>query len=154
MQVLRDEFEKISAKYGCQDLHLDGFAPEQVYYQIEHLCCAVLDRSEAAIARLGIAYERPPAHGKICHEDHPEGGAEDCSDQGECSSGSTCTEGAHPPEGESLGSDDFNTFEDQISQMPACDAIKLLESRATRASENYSSDSEEDEDPSSDPDDQ
>ncbi|ADM10882.1 uncharacterized protein Eint_010180 [Encephalitozoon intestinalis ATCC 50506] len=151
MEVLREELEKISSKYDSQELYVEGFTPEQIYYQIEELCNTIIQRCEDSIARLDLKCEKPiPQNDReICHEEssgdeerkgffkednippEPSGSNEDGDD-----------ENTTEDEGESMESKDFDAFADKISQMPASEAIKLLESRVKNNSEWYSSEEE------------
>ncbi|KMV66685.1 hypothetical protein M970_010130 [Encephalitozoon cuniculi EcunIII-L] len=148
MQVLKDEFKKISSNYGHRELYLEGFTPEQIYYQMEDLCNAILQRSEKLISELHPKYEKLPSRKerKICSEKSlMDVESEAIPNQDEISSGSVhaeemgVAEESDGEDDESLESRDFDISENEIFQMPASDAIKLLESRVRR-SEEYSSD--------------
>ncbi|AFM97642.1 hypothetical protein EHEL_010170 [Encephalitozoon hellem ATCC 50504] len=149
MQVFRDELEKISAKYGCQELHTEGFTPEQIYYQIEDLCNSIIERSESAISGLYPKYEIPLRNNeKICTERNTEDSESGLSDQGRASSvdigieKDSSAEYMDTDRDEPLESSDSELSENEIYQMPAAEAIRLLESR-TGDSSGHSSDSYE-----------
>ncbi|KHN70366.1 hypothetical protein CWI42_010170 [Ordospora colligata] len=161
MQVLTEEFEKISVKHKHQKLHTKGFSPEQIYYQIEDLCLHILQASESAITDLGLIYENTPQ--QIDHKCNCKDIQQDCSIyshnnvasstpnfiQDEDSSTSTSDQINENSLSEtSLDSDDFGISREDISHMAAEDLIKILDSKARRTSNHYINDSDSSEDDS------
>lgn len=148
MQVLRDELEKISDKYGCRELYVEGFTPEQIYYQIEDLCNSIIERSEVAISRLYPKYEKLPLlnGGKVCYRKSSEDSQKEIiSDQDEEMSSEgiemeKSVSAGRLHKDESLGYSSFDSSENDVFQMPATETIKLLESKVEDES-GYSSSS-------------
>ncbi|KAH9412121.1 hypothetical protein HK407_01g00120 [Ordospora pajunii] len=164
MQVLTEEFEKISAKHKHQELHLQGFSPEQVYYQIEDLCLHILQTSESAINDLCPIYEDMPQ--PIDHKCNCKDIQQDCcvcnnssiasntpsfiqdEDSSICSSDPSNENSSSYASEHSLDSDDFKISREDISHMPAEDLMKLLDSKTRHASKHYIDDSHSSEDDS------
>lgn len=172
MQVLKDEFERVSHKYRPQELYLDGFSPEQIYYQMEQLCSDVLERCRRGVDRLYPFYERMEdvsANEKFCHhgiaeDNHQPAGHSDGTKYFEQYSD---TSGSDEPEGESVhgsevlseedpgdessssngsgeaSSGDFDVSDGEVLQMPAEDVMKLLTAKVKKNPDLYVSDESE-----------
>ncbi|AFN82355.1 hypothetical protein EROM_010100 [Encephalitozoon romaleae SJ-2008] len=150
MQVLRDELEKISDKYGYQELYVEGFTPEQIYYQIEDLCNSIVERSDVAISRLYPKYQKLSLQndGKVCcGKSSEDSQKETIADQDEEIPPESieiekCSSVGRLHKDESLGSSSFDSSENDVFQMPASETFRLLESNAENASGHSSSGSE------------
>lgn len=150
MQFLRKEFERVAGRHGMQELHINGFAPEQIYHQIEEMCCSILVQSQETINRLYPFYEEIEQQEKICcGEQDPISSEEQYFEQDpeapghREAAGEDGSEDPEAPEDNLLSSDDFDMSDNEISLLPAEEAIRLLSSNARKNPDLYVSDESE-----------
>jgi uncharacterized membrane-anchored protein YjiN (DUF445 family) len=49
MKTVKEIYDEINKKYKCNEIYVEGFTTEQIYYQIEELCDKVFNENEKKV---------------------------------------------------------------------------------------------------------